>query len=206
MPALLTRMSTRPQRSTVSATIFRTASKSVTEAPLATASPPMARISSTTRCAAEAEPPRPLTSLPRSLTTTLAPRRARSSACWRPRPAPAPVTMATLLFRLMLMVPVEVRSARRYPSRGRPVLSLKEGRVGRGRRPNRPLRAPATLSCGSGAVPVGSHRRMLRRVLDELAFDGALQVDTDVVRDLNQVQKDVRDLVGHPVLDDDVAS
>src|SRR5262245_36855111 len=103
MPALLTRMSTRPQRAIVSATICWTCAKSVTDAPLATASPPRTRISSTTRCAAVAEPPRPLTSLPRSLTTTFAPRRARRRACWRPRPAPAPVMMATRSFKLMVM-------------------------------------------------------------------------------------------------------
>ena len=37
----------------------------------------------------------PSTAPPRSLTTTLAPRAASSSACLRPRPRPAPVTIAT---------------------------------------------------------------------------------------------------------------
>ena len=40
-------------------------------------------------------PPEPSMEAPRSLTTTLAPRRASSSAWQRPRPPPAPVTIAT---------------------------------------------------------------------------------------------------------------
>ena len=54
---------------------------SVTEAALARASPPAARISSTTFCAAPAVPPLPSTAPPRSLTSTLAPRAARANAC-----------------------------------------------------------------------------------------------------------------------------
>ena len=95
MPALLIRMSMRPQASIACLTMACTAASSVTEAPLAIASPPAALISSTTACAAVAEPPEPSTEPPRSLTTTLAPRAASSSACWRPRPPPAPVTIAT---------------------------------------------------------------------------------------------------------------
>ena len=95
MPALLTRMSTRPQASITCCTMACTAAKSVTDAPLTRAWPPAARISSTTFCAAETEPPSPCTSPPKSLTSTLAPRLASASACWRPSPPPAPVTMAT---------------------------------------------------------------------------------------------------------------
>ena len=45
----------------------------------------------------------PSTDPPRSLTTTLAPRAASSSAWQRPRPPPAPVTMATLPSKRMVM-------------------------------------------------------------------------------------------------------
>ncbi|SSQ42903.1 Uncharacterised protein [Acinetobacter baumannii] len=104
MPALLTKISMRPQRAIVSSTIRWTCSASVTEAPLAIASPPAAMISSTTFCAAEVDPPLPCTSLPKSLTTTFAPKRASNSACSRPKPAPAPVTIATRLVKLIVIV------------------------------------------------------------------------------------------------------
>src|SRR5581483_7726114 len=61
----------------------------------ATASPPAARISSTTVFAASLDGSRPSRSTPKSLTTTLAPWRANSNACARPRPRPAPVTITT---------------------------------------------------------------------------------------------------------------
>src|SRR5947209_14840261 len=95
MPALLTSTSRRPKASTACATIAPASSKSATLPPLTTASPPAATISSTTDCAGEASSPTPLTSPPRSLTTTLAPWRASDSACSRPMPRPAPVTSAT---------------------------------------------------------------------------------------------------------------
>src|SRR3954452_1709009 len=68
---------------------------------LATASPPAARISSTTASAggstgASATPSLSLMPTPRSLTTTRAPRAAKSSAYSRPRLRPAPVTTTTL--------------------------------------------------------------------------------------------------------------
>src|SRR5579872_2570315 len=95
-PALAIRMSIRPQASIACLTIRATPASSVTDEPLAIASPPSPLISSTTLAAASDEPPEPSTAPPRSLTTTLAPRRASSSACWRPSPPPAPVTIATL--------------------------------------------------------------------------------------------------------------
>ena len=51
-----------------------------TDSALATASPPAARISSTTACATPVSRSCPLMALPVSLTTTLAPRAASSSA------------------------------------------------------------------------------------------------------------------------------
>src|SRR5580692_10538835 len=63
--------------------------------PLATASPPMARTSSTTSPAGPVELPELSISPPKSLTTTLAPSLANSSACSRPMPRPAPVMTAT---------------------------------------------------------------------------------------------------------------
>src|SRR5258708_18058490 len=95
-PALATRTSMRPQASMAVLTISATPASSVTEEPLAMASPPSALISSTTLWAASEPPPEPSTETRRSLTTPRAPRRASSSACWRPRPPPEPVTMATL--------------------------------------------------------------------------------------------------------------
>ena len=95
MPALLTRISTRPQRSMVLATISWTCSKSATLAPWAMASPPAASISATTASEASLPPPLPSTDPPRSLTTTLAPRAASWMAWLLPSPLPAPVTIAT---------------------------------------------------------------------------------------------------------------
>ena len=80
-PALAIRMSTRPQASIACRTMWATPASSVTDEPLAIASPPSALISPTTLAAASDEPPEPSTAPPRSLTTTFAPRRASSSAC-----------------------------------------------------------------------------------------------------------------------------
>src|ERR1700722_6350001 len=60
-------------------------------------------ISATTLPAASEEPPEPSTDPPRSFTTTLAPRRAKSRAWARPRPPPAPVTITSLPSKRMLM-------------------------------------------------------------------------------------------------------
>ncbi len=96
MPALLIRMSTRPQALSAALMIRWADAGSATLSLLATASPPAARISSTTAMAADDDPPsRPLIAPPVSLTTTLAPRDPSSKAYSRPRPVPAPVTMAT---------------------------------------------------------------------------------------------------------------
>src|SRR4051812_7910537 len=64
--------------------------------------PPAASISATTASAASLWPV-PSRLAPRSLTTTLAPRRASSSAYARPRPPPAPVTMATRPSKLIVI-------------------------------------------------------------------------------------------------------
>src|SRR5262245_15606656 len=83
--------------------MLRAPSRSATEPPLATASPPSALISATTSFAAWLEPPLPSTAPPRSFTTTRAPRRASSSAWALPSPPPAPVTIATLPSKRMDM-------------------------------------------------------------------------------------------------------
>ncbi len=70
------------------------ASKSVTLAPLAIASPPSESIWSTTASEASLVPV-PSTPPPRSFTTTFAPLLASSKACCLPIPPPAPVTIAT---------------------------------------------------------------------------------------------------------------
>ena len=74
MPALFTTTSIRPYVSIALCTIASPPPGVATESPLATASPPAPRISSTTRSAAVAELPVPSTAPPRSLTTTSAPR------------------------------------------------------------------------------------------------------------------------------------
>jgi hypothetical protein len=95
MPALLTTMSILPKASRAAVTMASAPSGVATLSGLATASPPFLVISSTTSCAGPADAPTPERSPPRSLTTTLAPRAASSSACCRPSPCPAPVTIAT---------------------------------------------------------------------------------------------------------------
>src|SRR4051794_7514526 len=103
MPALLTTACRSPNVS-IAVLIRRCApSHDDTLSPLATASPPIPLISSTTCCAGVRSPPDPSTLPPRSLTTTLAPLAARLSACSRPMPRPAPVTMATRPSHNLLM-------------------------------------------------------------------------------------------------------
>src|SRR5437773_2747998 len=95
MPALFTSTWRSPKVS-IAVRISRWApSQSAALSRLATASPPIFSISSTTCCAGARSAPSPCMSPPRSLTTTLAPSCANSSACSRPRPRPAPVMMAT---------------------------------------------------------------------------------------------------------------
>src|SRR5690349_9126773 len=97
-PTLLCRMSMRPQRACVSATIALRSAFLVTSALKATAVPWLAPIMSTVSCA-------DLRS--RSTQTTLAPSRANVRAVARPLPMPspglwpAPTTMATLSCRRM---------------------------------------------------------------------------------------------------------
>src|SRR4051812_43843090 len=69
---------------------------SATVSKLAIAVPPRFLISSTTSSAGAALVPDPSAATPGSLTTTLAPSAAHSSAIARPMPRPAPVTMMTL--------------------------------------------------------------------------------------------------------------
>src|SRR6478609_4019029 len=95
-PALFTSTSRPPNASIAVCTRCCAPCQSATSSPLATASPPIARIASTTSPAGPVDPPLPSSSAPRSLTTTFAPWRANSSACPRPMPRPAPVTMTTL--------------------------------------------------------------------------------------------------------------
>src|SRR5215471_14121564 len=66
-----------------------------TSLPFAIASPPRDRIRPATCSATSESFPNPDTSVPRSFTTTRAPRSARSSTYARPSPRPAPVTTTT---------------------------------------------------------------------------------------------------------------
>ena len=95
MPALLTRMSRRPNCSTAVSTSACAPAVVATSLVSATAAPPAATISAATSDAGPASAPTPSIEPPRSLTTTLAPRSASRSACARPMPRPAPVTTAT---------------------------------------------------------------------------------------------------------------
>src|SRR3954447_370562 len=96
MPALLTRTSTPPKVSTAVWIRPAACSQSATFAPLVTACPPAAVISSTTPWAALPPPAgEPASPTPMSLTNPRAPSAANASACARPIPPPAPVTMTT---------------------------------------------------------------------------------------------------------------
>src|ERR1700690_3024228 len=96
MPALLTRMSTRPKASSAALTILSPLPGSLIDNVEAMAWPPAFLISSTTSCAGPASVPAPSRLAPISQTTTLAPSCAINSAMPRPMPRAAPVTMATL--------------------------------------------------------------------------------------------------------------
>src|SRR5262245_34374819 len=85
----------------------------------ATASPPAARISSTTRSAIDEPPPVPSRAPPRSFTTTAAPARASASACSRPSPPPAPVTIATLPSSRPTLYLLPLRRDAAHPTRAR---------------------------------------------------------------------------------------
>src|SRR5258706_7696992 len=103
MPALLITACRSPKVSTAVLISRCAPSQEATLSPLATASPPIAVISSTTCWAGLRSPPVPSTLPPRSLTTTFAPCAARLSACSRPIPRPAPVTIATRPSHNLLM-------------------------------------------------------------------------------------------------------
>src|SRR5580704_12450511 len=96
MPALLTRISTRPKASSAALTILSALPGSLIDNVEAMAWPPAFLISSTTSCAGPASVPAPSRLAPISQTTTLAPSCAINSAMPRPMPRAAPVTMATL--------------------------------------------------------------------------------------------------------------
>src|SRR5581483_11140017 len=96
MPALFTTPSSRPKWSVAVLTILLAGMASATDSKLGTAVPPRFLISATTSSAGAADEPAPSEAPPGSLTTTLAPSAAHSSAISRPMPRPAPVTMMTL--------------------------------------------------------------------------------------------------------------
>jgi hypothetical protein len=115
MPALLITPSMRPKFSTAVLIMRSAPAGSVTLSALGTALPPAAAISSQTFCAGVVLPePSPSTAPPKSLTTTLAPSLAASSAISRPMPPPEPVTSTTLSFSMFAMAV----SPSRNPARG----------------------------------------------------------------------------------------
>src|SRR5712692_3237225 len=98
-PALLTRMSTRPKRSTVARTSSLTSPDDDTSARTESASPPPFLMESTTAWASR--------SLPTQLTVTFAPSAAKRSAMALPMPRDEPVTIPTLFASLLsLMSPL----------------------------------------------------------------------------------------------------
>ena len=86
MPALLTRISTRPKAVSAAFTISSAFFGSAIESVEAIASPPFFLISSTTSCAGPASAPAPSRLAPMSQTTTRAPSCASNSAMPRPMP------------------------------------------------------------------------------------------------------------------------
>ena len=103
MPALETRISTRPKASVVSATRRSASARFDTSAWTTTASPPASAISRATASA--------LSRVLTQFTATLAPSRAKRNAMARPMPRDEPVTIAVL--PLSFMVPsLFARSAR----------------------------------------------------------------------------------------------
>src|ERR1051325_6469452 len=113
--------------------------QSATLSVLATAVPPAARISATTRSAGALLTPSPFTEVPRSLTTTFAPAAAIASAKSRPMPPPAPVTSTTLPSSIAVLCARDDREPRRRA----------ECRIGRD---HRRLRQPAQSRRPSAAL------------------------------------------------------
>src|ERR1700722_18997118 len=95
IPALLTNTSKRPNSAMACSTTLSAPLQVAIFSVLATAVPPASVISCTTSRAGPLSAPFPALSPPRSLTMTLAPSLANSSACSRPMPRPAPVITAT---------------------------------------------------------------------------------------------------------------
>ena len=101
---------------------------SLTLSVLATAWPPSARISSTTRCAGPASWPSPVVEVPMSFTTTLAPSAAIANAMSRPMPPPAPVTTTTLPSTSFCMIFSFMGLKRGQACRGKGVCTIREYR------------------------------------------------------------------------------
>jgi hypothetical protein len=103
IPALFTRISTRPKASSADLTMASAFFGSVIESVEAIASPPDFLMASTVSCAGPASLPSPCRLAPISQTTTRAPSRANNMAMPRPIPRPAPVTMAVLPLTMSAM-------------------------------------------------------------------------------------------------------
>src|SRR6202790_1802847 len=97
---------------------------SATLSKFATAVPRRSLLSSTPSSAGAASDPEPSAATPGSLTTTLAPSAAQSSAISRPMPRPAPVTMmdlpsSDLVLAMMLLCPIFLRPKTGTPRHAR---------------------------------------------------------------------------------------
>src|SRR5579862_3022905 len=128
IPALLTRMSTRPKASSAALTILSPLPGSLIDSVEAMAWPPAFLISLTTSCAGPLSVPAPSRPAPISQTTTRAPSCAINSAMPRPMPRAAPVTMATFpatIPGIRLVPPHFARDVDNHPQLG-PLLLLGE--------------------------------------------------------------------------------
>ena len=113
-----------------------------------------------------ASAPRPSMEPPRSLTTTLAPRSASSSAWARPIPRPAPVTTATRPSKLCVFTPTR-------PSvlliRGGALVPVRRAATG-AVNPRSPPRVPPTMAARSSAGTSANSRAMSSRLPRNVPF------------------------------------
>ena len=106
MPALLTRMSTRPKASSAALTISSAFFGSVIESVEAIASPPAFLMAATVSCAGPASVPEPVEARADVADHDARAFSAISSAMARPMPRPPPVTMATLPSTIPVIYPL----------------------------------------------------------------------------------------------------
>src|SRR5665213_3180108 len=177
-------MAWRPLNVSTACSIMRaTPGLLVTESELATALPAAALISRTTISAGPAEPSSPpATPPPRSLTTTLAPSRAASSAHSLPMPFAAPVTRTTLPSSTPMRLPPLVSSGSERSGVDNGVKAAETPWQIRSERPeDAPLvDALVAASFGPGRFAKSAYR--LREGVAPLASLGFVAIENGVLR------------------------